>query len=187
MGRLSKIMKVGEGNSAVKEAGAAIVALAMLAPFSLAIGEIYVDPSDPGFGSRDFPRLIAVTGIGLSLLLLARAALRLRAGERSPASDLWSAVRRLGGPLVIALAAGLYIWGITLFQYALPTLAIMIFLIRYFGGRGVTRTVVVPVFAVVLYYLVFFVLLGVFEEPGTVISYDTYSLARGLRQVLGLH
>jgi len=180
-------MKVGEGNFAAKEAGAAIVALAILAPFSLAIGEIYVDPSDSGFGSRDFPRLIAVTGIGLCLLLLARAALTLRAGEGSPVRDLRSEVRRLGGPLVIALAAGLYIWAITLFQYALPTLAIMMFLIRYFGGRGVARTVVVPVFAVALYYLVFFVLLGVFEEPGTIIAYDTYSIARDLRQLIGLH
>jgi hypothetical protein len=175
-----------EVSHAAKQAGAAVLALALLVPFSLAISDIYVDPSDPGFGSRDFPLLVAAVGIGLCLLLLARALPSLKEAGRAPAETWRRTARRLGGPLVVALMASLYIWAITLFQYALPTLAMTILLIRYFGGRGAVRTVVVPVIAVALYYLIFFVILGVFEEPGSVLSYDTYSFARALRQMLGL-
>ncbi len=179
-------MQLNEPGSGAKQIGVAVLTLAVLVPFSLKISDIYVDPSDPGFGARDFPRLIAVTGIGLALLLLGRVILTWIKGELRLFAEMRGMAAQLSGPLVVGLAASLYVWAIVLFQYVLPTLAIMIFLIRYFGGRGVVKTVVVPVLAVSFCYLLFFVLLGVFEEPGRLLSYDTYALARDLRQLLGL-
>ena len=97
--------------------------------------------------------------------------------------ELFFACARLGA---IAVAALLYVWFITLFQYAVPTLLVMMFTVHYFGSRGALRMVLIPVVAVCIYYLVFFVIFGLYEEPGILLSYDSYSFAKTVRDAIGL-
>lgn len=166
-----------------KELGTALLVLAVLMPFSFRISGIYVDPSDPGFGSQDFPRLIVWLGIGLSLVLGAKAIAKLHASG-------WEGRPRVSpafGPLLLFFVAAAYVYAIGLFQYALPTLALLVFLTAFFGNKGSTRLILAPVCAVCVYYFVFFILFGIFEAPGTILSYDSYGFARSVRGFLGFN
>ncbi|MEJ8562346.1 hypothetical protein QTO30_14670 [Yoonia sp. GPGPB17] len=167
----------------VRDLGAAVLMLLVLVPFSTQISEIFVDPSDPGFGSQDFPKLIVWLGIALSLALAAKAIWAMR-GVRAPVSISFD---QLAGPALLFVVAGFYIYAIGLFQYALPTLALLVFLSAYFGNRGWKRTILMPLCAVGIYYFVFFILFGIFEERGTILSYDSYGFARSVRSLLGLN
>ncbi|MEO0953296.1 MAG: tripartite tricarboxylate transporter TctB family protein [Pseudomonadota bacterium] len=166
-----------------KELGVAALMLLVLVPFSTQISDIFVDPSDPGFGSQDFPKLIVWLGIALSVALGAKSlwSLRKMRGERR------LRLSQMPGPVLLFGVAGLYIYAIGLFQYALPTLALLIFLTIYFGNKGWKRTVLVPICSVCVYYFVFFILFGIFEERGTFLSYDSYGFARSVRSLLGLN
>ena len=166
-----------------KELGTALLLLLVLVPFSLKISEIYIDPSDPGFGSQDFPRLIVWLGIGLSLILGAKAIVKLRADGLE--SHAWQLT--LSSPLILFFVAGAYIYAIGLFQYALPTLALLVFLTAFFGNKGWKRLILAPVCAVCIYYFVFFILFGIFEQPGTILYYDSYGFARTVREFLGFN
>ncbi|MCO4840844.1 MAG: tripartite tricarboxylate transporter TctB family protein [Rhodobacteraceae bacterium] len=166
-----------------KEFGTALLVLLVLIPFSTRISEIYVDPSDPGFGSRDFPRLIVWFGIGLSVILAGKALMKLQIRAPKPRQLL----PVLSGPVLLFLVAGAYIYGVQLFQYLLPTFALLIFLTMFFGNTGWKRTILTPLFAVCIYYFVFFILFGIFEERGTILSYDSYGFARSIRSFIGLN
>jgi hypothetical protein len=169
-----------------KQLGVAGLMLALLVPFAVRIGDIYVDPSDPGFGSRDFPKLIVITGLVLSFGLAAKAAHDMF-GIKSALVDwgkFWVELLAVGS---ILLAAVFYIWGIILFQYAVPTLLLLIFMMRYFGSRGMVQLVVLPILAVIVYYTVFFVLFGIYEEPGVILQYDSYSFARAIRKLINMN
>ncbi len=172
-------------DSTVKDIGVALLILAVLIPFATGVGNIYEDPSDPGFGSRDFPKLIIFIGIFLSVILLIRSSIDIVRSGQLPKLAI-SSHYQITGPLTVLIAALLYVWGIVLFQYALPTLALMFFLVRYFGSRGFFRTILIPLIAVIIYFLVFFVIFGIFEEPGTILNYDSYSVARAIRKVIGM-
>lgn len=176
--------QTNESNSQpAKDLGAAVLMLLILVPLSTQISDIFIDPSDPGFGSQDFPKLIVWLGIALSLTLAARAIWALR----GPLTDLIPDVNKLFGPALLFAVAGFYIYAIGLFQYALPTFALLIFLTVYFGNKGWKRTILMPLCAVGIYYFVFFILFGIFEERGTILSYDSYGFARSVRTLLGLN
>ncbi len=167
------------------QVGTAVLVLLLVAPFAVTIGDIATDPSDPGFGARDFPRLVVYPAICFSLLLLAVAGYRHRAGCRMELR--WPALCAEGKAVcVIAGIALLYVGLMVLVQYAVSTLIVMIVTVRYFGSHGLFRTGLVPVLAVCLYYLVFFVIFGLYEEPGLLLSYDSYSVAKAIREAIGL-
>jgi hypothetical protein len=169
-----------------KQLGVAGLMLALLVPFGGGIGDIYVDPSDPGFGARDFPKLIVITGLVLSVGLVAKAAYEI-VGLKSALVD-WGNLRvELTAVGSILLAAVFYIWGIILFQYAIPTLLLLIFMMSYFGSRGTGQLVVLPIIAVIIYYTLFFVLFGVYEEPGVILHYDSYSYAQTIRKLINMN
>jgi len=176
--------RTNQGNDEpLKNLGVAALMLLVLVPFSTQISDIFVDPSDPGFGSQDFPKLVVWLGIVLSLGLGAKAVWALF--KQRPRK--WLELPALTGPGLLFAMAGFYIFAIGLFQYALPTLVLLIFLTRYFGNRGWKRTILMPVCAVCVYYFVFFILFGIFEERGTLLSYDSYGFARSVRSLLGLN
>lgn len=171
-------------NAIAKEIGVAALMLVILIPFYIAIGDIYVDPSDPGFGSRDFPKLIVYLGMVLSLFILIKAGIK-SLKERHVALDL--SIFIVSGDVVkLFILTALYIWGITAFQYLLSTLCFLIVMMYYFGNKG-SKLIIIPIFAVLIYYFVFFVLFGVYDEPGTIISYDSYSFSQYVRKVLLLN
>lgn len=169
-----------------KEIFTALLMLGVTIPFALSVGDIYIDPSDPGFGSQDLPRLTIFSIIGLSLILLVRACVKLVAGYREeiPWPVVIEQARVIAG---IAVLAALYIWAIILFQYALPTFVILVALVYFFGSRGMGQLIVLPLVLVCIYYFVFFVIFGLYEEPGTLMSYDSYSFARQVRVFIGLN
>ena len=173
-----------ESSEGAKKIGAASLVLAVLIPFYFCIGKIYVDPSDPGFGAHDVPRLVVGIGLALSLVLLWQA---WREREASKAKRWRKVLVGTGGPLTVAAVALGYVWAITAFQYALPTLLLLAGLNWFFGSRGLRDLVLIPCAAVALYYMLFFVILGIYEEPGTILSYDSYGLSRQIRQAIGLH
>ena len=170
-------------SNSVKKIGAADLVLAVLIPFSFRIGEIYVDPSDPGFGARDVPRLVIWLGIGLSLTLLWQA---WRERRHDQPVDWRKSVASASGPLAIAVIAFGYVWAITAFQYALPSILLLAILNWFFGSRRPRDLIVLPLIAVTAYYLLFFAVLGIYEEPGSILSYDSYGLSRQIRQAIGL-
>lgn len=162
----------------------ALLTLATCAVFATQLGHIYVERTDAGLGARGLPQFVLVAGALLAVLQLAanlpRAVARLTGDVAIPDRNVTARVLLL---LVIALA---YVWAITLFQYALPTLVAMSGLLYLFGSRGPWRLVVLPVLTVAAYYVLFFVLLGVFENPGHILAYDSYTFAFRIRQMIGL-
>lgn len=171
--------------SARDDALAAILTLLVAAPFVVATGSIYVDPLDPGFGARDFP--IGVLGliVVLSLALLARAVRELRR-TRSPLrlpGETGEIVRYL---VPMAAIGFLYVWFVDMFQYAVPTLLAAVGSLAMFGNRGWARLAVAPFVATLVYYVLFFGILGLDESPGTVIAFDNQHYFRPLRDALGL-
>lgn len=174
-------------DQALKEIGVGIIGLIVFVPFFAQVGEIYVDPSDPGFGSQDFPKLILSMGLLFSLFLVGKNFIGHFGGKRKIAIDWQAFTLRSKRPLAIVGVASLYVWAITLFQYALPTFALLVFLIRFFGSRGKVRALLVPLITVLVYFFIFFVLFGIFEEPGSILSYDSYTLTSAIRGAFGLH
>ncbi|WP_417210440.1 tripartite tricarboxylate transporter TctB family protein [Antarctobacter sp.] len=172
------------GGEAIRQSAVALLCLSVIAVFATQLGKIYVEPTDAGLGARGLPTTALVFGALLAGIQLARnikPAIQALARPDQPAD--WTAARRTALLTVIAFS---YVWAITLFQYALPTLVAMSGLLWLFGARGLVRLVLIPIIAVVAYYVLFFVLLGVFESPGTILQYDSYSFAYKLRQLIGL-
>jgi hypothetical protein len=168
-----------------KEAIVGALLLLIAIPFALTLDDIYVDPSDPGFGSQDFPRLTVYLIIVLSGFLLLKAVYKFANGYRETIS--WTDLRAQAASVgLLSLMAFGYVWAITLFQYALPTLVILSAMIYFFGSRSPLMIIVMPLILVGIYYFVFFVIFGLFEDPGKLLSYDSYSLALSIRKSIGL-
>ncbi|MEX2643712.1 MAG: hypothetical protein WD270_09675 [Acetobacterales bacterium] len=168
--------------------GNAVVGVLMLlvvAIFGPATGSIYVDPYDPGFGARDFPVGVLVLMAVLAIALLARSlAGMLRAGE---AFGGFGEVTDFVRYVVPMIAIGfVYVWLIGLFQYALPTALAAAASLAVFGNRGFARLVVAPIIATLVYYVLFFGVLGLHEQPGSILAFDSQAFFQPLRIFLGL-
>jgi hypothetical protein len=171
--------------SARNDAIGAVLILLVTGLFASVTGEIYVDPLDPGFSSVDFPIMVLSLLTVLSLMLLARALSSLartgwvlyERGEIEP-------ILRYVAPLVLIGFA--YVWCIAMFQYPLPTLIATIVSLAMFGNRGWDRLIVVPLSSTLIYYILFYALLGLHESPGTVWEYETQWFIRPIRDFLGL-
>lgn len=170
--------------SSFKEAGAAVLLIAIALPFTLTVDQIYVDPSDPGFGARDLPRYVTYALLALAGFLIIKFARHAKFAHTftMAKSAIWN-MRAVIGLGTLALA---YIWAIRLFQYAIPTLIALAILFYLFGNRGWKALIAAPVVLVGIYYLVFFIIFGIYEDPGLLLSYDSYTFAQAIRNAIGL-
>jgi len=153
--------------------------------FATATGDIYVDPLDPGFSSVDFPIMVLTLLTLLSLLLIGRAVPRLaRTNWKLFEQGEWvQALTYVVPVIVIGLT---YVWLITMFQYPLPTLIVTAASLGMFGNRGWVRLLAIPLISTVIYYILFYALLGLHESPGTVWEYETQWFIRPIRDFIGL-
>lgn len=172
-------------NSARNDAFSGVLILLVTGAFASVTGDIYVDPLDPGFSSVDFPIMILTLLTVFSLWLIAKSIPELsRSGwklyERHEASPLI----RYSLPLV--LAGGAYIALMVMFQYPLPTLAVTVVVLAIFGNRGWQRLLALPLATTLVYYVLFYALLGLHEPPGTVWAYGTRWFTQPIRSLFGI-
>lgn len=171
--------------TARNDALAGALVLLVTGLFASVTGDIYIDPLDPGFSSVDFPIMVLTLLTILSLVLIGNAILPLarsnwklyQAGEWKPA------VRYVVPTAVLGFA---YVWFITMFQYPMPTLIATVGMLAMFGNRGWSRLLLIPVVSTVVYYILFYALLGLHEAPGTVWQYETQWFIRPIRDFVGL-
>lgn len=171
--------------SARNDALAGVVILLVTGVFASVTGDIYVDPLDPGFSSVDFPIMVLSLLTMLSLILIGKAVPRLiHSGWTLYESREWEPAARYVLPTVLIGFA--YVWFMTMFQYPLPTLIATIVTLAMFGNRGLFRLLLVPLIGTLVYYILFYALLGLHEAPGTVWEYDTQWFIRPIRDFIGL-
>ncbi|MCI5077383.1 hypothetical protein [Oricola sp.] len=174
----------GQGTDALRQCAVGVVILAVCAVMATQLGKIYVEPADSGLGARGLPSFAIGAGFLLAIVqIVSNLPAALRWARSGAVSAEWRGAGRVAALVVLAFA---YIEAILLFQYALPTAVAMSLMLYLFGSRGIVRLVVFPIVAVAVYYFVFFVLLGLFEEPGSILRYDSYSFALQIRHMLGL-
>lgn len=171
--------------SARNDAIAGILILCIILTFALATGEIFVDPLDPGFSARDFPIAILVLLTLLSISLLRPALIALaKTGWRIYEAGEADSVLRYIVPMVAI--ASFYVLMINMFQYPASTFIASFGALTLYGNRGFKRLIVIPLIATAIYYVLFYGILGLFEEPGTLWSYSNQWYFRPLRDALGL-
>jgi len=167
------------------DAIAGILILLIVFIFASVTGNIFEDPLDPGFSARDFPITILVLLTILSISLLRPALIALaKSGWRMYETGEVDSLLRYIVPMVAI--ASIYILLIHMFQYPAATFVTSIGALIIYGNRGYKRLIVIPLIATVVYYVVFYGVLGLFEEPGTVWSYSNQWYFRPLRDALGL-
>lgn len=120
-------------------------------------------------GPRLLPTLVASGLVVLSAGLAVHAAGRLLA--RSPDGDgsstaEWSGFIRVAAPLLALVFV--YVALLNGFGYLLATALTAPTAFLLFGNRGWQQVVVLPVGLAVLFYVLFFQLLGMFDPPGAV-------------------
>ena len=171
--------------SARNDAIAGMLILLIVLTFGLATGKIFVDPLDPGFSARDFPVVILIV-LGILAIVLLRPALLTLAknGWRIYEAGEADGLVRYVVPMVAI--ASLYILLIQMFQYPVSTFIASIGAVAIYGNTGFKRLVFIPFIATILYYVMFYGVLGLFEEPGTVLTYSNQWYFRPLRNALGL-
>lgn len=159
--------------------------LLVIGAFASVTGDIYVDPLDPGFSSVDFPIMVLSLLTLLSLMLIGRAVPRLaRARWQFVEPGEWEQALTYVVPVI--LIGFTYVWLITMFQYPVPTLVATTASLAMFGNRGWGRLLFIPLVSTLIYYILFYALLGLHESPGTVWEYDTQWFIRPIRDFIGL-
>lgn len=171
--------------SARNDAIAGLMVLAVVAVFGLKTPEIFVDPRDPGFTSKDFPIGVLVLMGLLAFGLCARAFIHLAASgwkvyEAGEAQPLLQYL------IPIGLLGFVYVWLLEQFQYLLPTFVVLSASLAIFGNRGAMRLLVVPAIVAAIFYVVFYGIFGLNEPPGEILSYDNQLYFRPFREALGL-
>ena len=171
--------------SARNDAIAGVLILLIVFVFASATGKIYEDPLDPGFSAKDFPVVVLVllTILSISLLRPALTALAKSGWRIYEAGEADSLLRYIVPMVAIA---SLYVLLIYLFQYPASTFVASFGALTIYGNRGFKRLIAIPLIATVIYYVVFYGVLGLFEEPGTIWSYSNQWYFRPLRELLGL-
>lgn len=164
---------------------AAILVLGVAAVFGYATKDIYVSPFDPGFSARDFPIIVISLLVIFTVIMMFPALKRLaRTGWRIYEAGESQSLRSYVLPMVAA--AFLYVWLNQMFQYFGPTILAAIVSLAMFGNRTWARLTVVPVIGAVVYYVLFFGIMGLHETPGTVWEFNSQVIFRPLRDFLGL-
>ncbi|WP_027856514.1 tripartite tricarboxylate transporter TctB family protein [Marinobacterium jannaschii] len=148
--------------------GLVIVALAIfLFVESLSIP---VDPEEPGLSSRFFPQSIC----GLMALLGTILAFNGARGRAAPDDKTTFAgsvfVRKV---LPLSALSFAYVWLFQLFGYTTATLITLYIASYLFGVRGKALALLSPIMSLLFYYL-FFGLMGVFEPPAEIFDVMVY-------------
>lgn len=171
--------------TARNDALAGVLVLLVTGLFASVTGDIYIDPLDPGFSSVDFPIMVLSLMTILSLFLIGKAISPLaRTNWKLYEPGEWKpAVRYVVPTAAIGFA---YVWFITMFQYPLPTLIATVCALAMFGNRGLGRLLLIPLVSTLIYYILFYALLGLHEAPGTVWEYETQWFIRPIRDFIGL-
>lgn len=171
--------------TARNDALAGVLVLLVAGIFGSVTGDIYVDPLDPGFSSVDFPIMVLSLMTVLSLVLIGNAIRPLaRTNWKLFEPGEWEpAVRYVVPTAAIGFA---YVSFITMFQYPLPTLIATVSALAMFGNQGSVRLVMIPLVSTLVYYILFYALLGLHESPGTVWEYETQWFIRPIRDFIGL-
>jgi hypothetical protein len=107
-----------------------------------------------------------------------------RSGWKLYEPDEASLLLKFVVPLV--LVGGVYILLMTMFQYPLPTLAATVVALAMFGNRGRIRLLAIPLAGTLVYYVLFYALLGLHEPPGTVWAYETRWFTEPIRNLFGI-
>lgn len=171
--------------SARDDAVGGLLVLAVVAVFIPVTSQIFVDPRDPGFGSRDFPIGVLTSITILALALSARAVYLIsrsgwqfyEAGEARPV---------LSYLLPIVALGFFYVWLLEMFQYALPTVFALAASLAIFGNKGHIRLVVIPIVVTIIFYVLFYGVFGLNEPPGVILSYENNWYFQPFRKFLGL-
>jgi hypothetical protein len=172
--------------AARNDALAGVLILLVTGLFASVTGDIYVDPLDPGFSSVDFPIMVLSLLTILSVALIVRSLPSLmRSGWKLYDAGEAEPLVKFVAPLVVT--GFVYIAAISMFQYPLPTVLATAVALAMFGNQGWGRLLAVPLIAAVIYYLVFYVVLGLYETAGTVWAYETRWFVRPVRSLLGLN
>lgn len=172
--------------SARNDAFAGVLILLVTGLFASVTGDIYVDPLDPGFSSIDFPIMVLSLLAILSVVLIARSVPQLmRDGWRLYEPGEAGSLLKFVVPMAVTGFA--YIALIRMFQYPLPTLAATAAALALFGNGGWGRLLIVPLVATLIYYVVFYVVLGLYEPAGTVWAYETRWFINRIRGLLWLN
>lgn len=158
--------------------------LLVAAVFFAATGDIYEDPRDPGFSAQDFPRGVVVL-IGMFGAVLFLRTLRGFRISKWRIVELEEIQSLLAYVVPIAVLGFLYVWLLQLAQYLIPTVLVTSAALMLYGNRGIVRLVIVPVIGGLIYYTLFYGVLGLFEAPGTLISYENTAYFQPLREFIG--
>nr|WP_067287380.1 tripartite tricarboxylate transporter TctB family protein [Marinobacterium profundum] len=124
------------------------------------------DPVAGEIGAKLFPQAVSAALILISTLLLWNA-------RRLPASDAprdWMPQSSTLHVLLLATLGLTYVGLIEALGYALATLIASTAVFLLFGHRRPQRLLLMAVLATAAYYLCFFVGLGVYDPPGSVLD-----------------
>jgi hypothetical protein len=147
---------------------------AVVTAFALLVwwGTVQIDTEA---GLFEGPRLLpSIVGTGLLMLsagLAAHAAWRIATGAPSggpPEPVDWRGFARVAAPLLVLLFS--YVALLIGFGYLLATVLAAPAAFLLFGNRGPLQVLVLPIMLAVLFYVLFFHLLGMFDPPGTVLD-----------------
>lgn len=171
--------------SARDDAFAGLALLLLVAVFGFATADIYVSPFDEGIGARDLPAaLLTLIGLG-GLFLIGRSVYRL-AQNGEPLAKRDDLQSLLLGTLPIIGLSFLYIWLLVIAQYVLPTILIFSATLALFGNRGWRALVALPIAGTLVFYVLFYGLLGLFEPEGALIAYNSRPIFAPVRSLVGL-
>lgn len=166
--------------------GGLFVLIVTLGLFVPSVDEIYIDPRDPGFSSRDFPIGVLSLLVLLSALLLLRSAYSLLKNHRHWHWQYSQQTAALFRHVLPIIGLGFcYAWLVTLFQYFIPTFLITAFSMAIYGNRGVWRLLLMPLLVTIIFYLLFFGILGLYEQPGSAWAYNNQLFFTPMRETLG--
>lgn len=165
--------------------GGLLVLFLTLGLFVPAVDDIYIDPRDAGFSARDFPIGVLFLLVLLSCVMLVGAVYRWLNHRKNRRWDYSPQTASFFRHVIPMLGIGYgYAWLVGMFQYLLPTVLATAGAMAVYGNRGVWRLLVVPVMVSVFYYLLFFGVLGLYEQPGTILAYDHQAVFSPLRTTL---
>lgn len=148
--------------------GLAIVALAVFL-FIESLG-IPVDAEDAGLSSRFFPQSIC----GLMAVLGAILAFNGARGQSAPDDKTtFKSNIFISKVLPLSVLSFAYVWLFQLFGYTTATLITLYIASYLFGVRGRALLILSPIMSLLFYYL-FFGLMGVFEPPAEIFDVMVY-------------
>ena len=141
-----------------------LVIFAIAAFFYNETFEIPVAPDEEDLSSRFFPQSICIILGALGALLVIQSIRGIQAPEDNTSFDMQDLLIRV---LPLSLLSFLYVWLFKGFGYIPATLVLLYAGCFLFRVRGL-QLVMLPPFATLLFYYLFFSLMGVFEPPAEI-------------------